>query len=47
MDLLSTLAGSLMEGFLPKGWDLKKIDACVDPDPITLTKRQASWHPAF
>lgn len=22
MDLLSTLSGSLMDGFLPKGWDL-------------------------
>ena len=42
MDLLSTIAGSLMEGFLPAGWDLKKIDACVDPDPGRLT-RAAAW----
>ena len=47
MDLISTLAGSLMEGFLPAGWDLKKIDACVDPDPSTLTKRQPWWHAGF
>ncbi len=33
MNLLSTLSGSLMEGFFPKGWDLAKIDACVDDDP--------------
>jgi glucosamine-6-phosphate deaminase len=47
MDLLTTMAGSLMEGFLPAGWDLKKIDACVDPDPTTLTRRQSWWHPHF
>jgi glucosamine-6-phosphate deaminase len=47
VDLLTTLAGSLMEGFLPAGWDLKKIDACVDPDPTTLTRRQPWWHPQF
>src|SRR5579872_3820475 len=33
MDLLTTISGSLMDGFFPDGWDLKKIDACVDPDP--------------
>jgi glucosamine-6-phosphate deaminase len=47
MDLLSTLSGSLMEGFLPAGWDLKKIDDCVDPDPTTLTRRQPGWHANF
>jgi glucosamine-6-phosphate deaminase len=47
MDLLSTLPGSLMEGFFPAGWDLKKIDNCVDPDPETITRRQDSWHPGF
>ena len=26
MNLLTTLSGSLMEGFLPAGWDLAKID---------------------
>jgi glucosamine-6-phosphate deaminase len=47
VNLLTTLKGSLMEGFLPEGWDLKKIDACVDPDPASLTRRQAWWHPRF
>jgi glucosamine-6-phosphate deaminase len=47
MDLMSTMAGSLMEGFLPAGWDLKKIDACVDADPTTLARRQSWWHPRF
>ena len=47
MDLLTTLSGSLMEGFFPAGWDLAKIDACVDPDPTTITVRQKWWHPKF
>ena len=47
MDLLTTISGSLMEGFFPAGWDLKKIDACVDPDPQTIAKRQKWWHRNF
>ncbi len=47
MDLMSTLAGSLMEGFFPSGWDLKKIDACVDDNPETMTDRQSWWHKGF
>lgn len=47
MDLMSTLEGSLMEGFFPSGWDLKKIDACVDDDPSTITDRQPWWHADF
>ncbi len=47
MDLISTIGGSLMEGFFPAGWDLAKIDACVDDDPATITQRQNFWHPDF
>jgi len=47
MDLLSTLSGSLMEGFFPVGWDLAKIDACVDNDPKTIGNRQKWWHKKF
>ncbi|HID22474.1 MAG TPA: glucosamine-6-phosphate isomerase [Planctomycetaceae bacterium] len=47
MDLSSTISGSLMEGFFPAGWDLKRIDACVDPDPTTITRRQPWWNPQF
>lgn len=47
MDLLSTLSGSLMESFFPSGWDLKKIDACVDADPASITRRQKWWHKNF
>ena len=47
MDLLSTISGSLMESFYPAGWDLQKIDACVDDDPETITNRQSWWHDRF
>lgn len=47
MDLLSTLSGSLMEGFFPAGWNLKKIDACVDTNPANITVRQKWWHRNF
>lgn len=47
MDLLTTLNGSLMQGFFPGGWDLKKIDRCVDDDPQTITQRQKWWHRGF
>jgi glucosamine-6-phosphate deaminase len=47
MNLLTTFAGSLMEGFLPAGWDLAKIDACVSEDPAQLTRRRPWWHPRF
>ncbi|MBA3315422.1 MAG: glucosamine-6-phosphate isomerase [Planctomycetaceae bacterium] len=47
MNLLTTLPGSMMEGFLPSGWDLKKIDACVADDPRSINDRQAWWHRDF
>ena len=28
MDFMSTVKGSLLEGFYPKGWDMAKIDRC-------------------
>ena len=47
MDLLSTLEGSSMEGFLPSGWDLARIDKCVESDPNRITDRQGWWHEDF
>jgi glucosamine-6-phosphate deaminase len=47
MDLLTTIQGSLLEGFFPKGWDLAKIDACVDDDPKSIGKRQPWWNEKF
>ena len=39
MDLISTFQGSLMEGFLPAGWDLKKIDRLAAEAAAELVKR--------
>jgi glucosamine-6-phosphate deaminase len=47
MNLLTTLAGSMMEGFFPPGWDLAKIDHCVDADPTKIYERQKWWHKQF
>lgn len=45
--LISTLAGSLLEGFFPAGWDLARIDACASHPPETVLERQAWWHADF
>lgn len=47
MNLISTYSGSLMEGFLPRGWDLAKIDACCSHPPASVTERQPWWHERF
>jgi glucosamine-6-phosphate deaminase len=47
MDLISTLAGSMMENYFPKGWDLAKIDRLAAAAPTKLTERQSWWNPKF
>ena len=47
MNLLDTIAGSMMEGFLPRGWDLARIDACCAHPPMTILERQPWWHERF
>jgi len=47
MNLLTTISGSLMEGVLPRGWDLGKIDRLAAVPPEQATARQAWWHPQF
>ncbi len=46
MNLIDTIQGSMLEGFFPAGWDLKRIDACVG-EPATITDRQKWWNKAF
>lgn len=43
MDFLTTVKGSLLDGFYPKGWDLAKIDACCEKG----VAREDFWHPDF
>ena len=47
MDLLTTLEGSMMEGFLPRGWNLSKVDACCSHPPGSIDERQSWWHEGF
>jgi glucosamine-6-phosphate deaminase len=47
MDLLTTLPGSMMDGFLPWGWDLAKIDRLAAQGPEQTLQRQSWWHPQF
>ncbi|HNQ35210.1 MAG TPA: glucosamine-6-phosphate isomerase [bacterium] len=47
MNLMSTLKGSLMEGFLPAGWDLARIDRCASQPPDEILKRQPWWQRDF
>jgi glucosamine-6-phosphate deaminase len=46
MDLITTIAGSMMEGFLPAGWDLRKIDALA-ADDARFGRRERWWSPQF
>jgi glucosamine-6-phosphate deaminase len=47
MDLISTISGSLMEGFLPAGWDLARLDRLAAMPPEELTRREVWWHAQF
>ena len=47
MNLISTIKGSLLEGFYPAGWDLAKLDECCDNPPEMVTKRQDWWNENF
>src|SRR5438876_3093114 len=47
MDLIQTIHGSLMEGFLPQGWDLAKIDRLAATEPAEVNWREKWWHPQF
>lgn len=47
MNLLTTITGSNMEHYFPKGWDLKKIDECCSHQPGEIFDRQSFWHKDF
>jgi len=47
MDLNSTISGSMMEGFFPKGWDLAEIDRVGALAGADVVQRQPWWHPKF
>jgi len=43
MDFMSTVKGSLLEGFYPQGWDMARIDACCEKG----VAREAFWNKEF
>jgi glucosamine-6-phosphate deaminase len=47
INLMSTIQGSLLEGFFPQGWNLAKIDACCSNPPESILDRQPWWHADF
>lgn len=47
MNLLSTFRGSMMEGFLPAGWNLEKIDALAEASGQEMVRRAAWWNEGF
>ncbi len=47
INLISTLQGTLLENFYPKGWDLAKIDKCCGRRPQDAQKPEKWWHPEF
>ena len=47
MNFMDTLEESLLEGFYPAGWDIKKIDACCSNPPEVIFDRQSFWNENF
>jgi len=47
MNLITTLKGSLLENFFPRGWDLAKLDECCNHPPEEITERQSWWNEKF
>ncbi len=47
MNFMSTVKGSMLEGFYPKGWDFDKIDACCSNPPESIFDKQSFWNDNF
>ncbi len=47
MDFISTVKGSLLEGFYPGEWDFEKIDACCSHQAEEICEAQDFWNPEF
>ncbi len=47
MDFMSTVKGSLLEGFFPAGWDMQKLDDCCNNPPEDILDRQPHWNDCF
>lgn len=47
INLLTTIKGSMLEGFFPEGWDLPKLDAICARPPETIIKAEKWWNAQF
>ena len=47
INLMTTLKGSLLEGFFPAGWDLAKLDKLASRKPEQITNRETWWNKKF
>jgi len=47
MDFMTTVKGSDLENFYPRGWDMEKIHRCCSHPPEDALKRQSFWHEDF
>ncbi len=47
IDFNTTVKGSLLEGFFPKGWDLKAFDRICSQPPSKATQREPWWNKKF
>ncbi len=47
INLMTTIKGSLLEGFFPAGWDLAKLDKCCSQPPEKVGAREKWWNKKF
>src|SRR6187549_1017798 len=47
LSMLNTIRGSQLEGFYPRGWDLRAIDACCAMSLKQLTTPSKHWNRDF
>jgi glucosamine-6-phosphate deaminase len=47
VNLLSTIKGSLLEGYFPKGWDLEKLDKICSRPAESICKAEKWWNKKF
>lgn len=47
MNFITTVKGSLLDGFYPAGWDMEKIEQCMQCAPEEATARMPHWNDGF
>ena len=47
INMMTTIKGSLLEGFYPRGWNLAKLDRCCTLGLKGVTKRAKFWNKDF